>query len=100
MINAPIYGRPPAWIFLGILWLASLSVRAQPFAPSQPLSQIVLELATVTFSVGVSGNPPPTYQWFRNSAVIPDATNATYQIRSPRLCWPMTVRCSRWWPRT
>ena len=47
---------------------------------SQPLSQTVLELATATFSVGAAGNPPPTYQWSRNGAPIPDATNASYQI--------------------
>ena len=43
---------------------------------SQPLSQMVQELATATFSIGATGNPPPTYQWSRNGATIPDATNS------------------------
>ena len=47
---------------------------------SDPQGQTVAELAPVSFTVGTSGNPPPTYQWYRNNSPITAATNATYTI--------------------
>jgi len=52
---------------------------------SQPVGQTVTELAPVSFTVGTSGNPPPTYQWYKNNMSITDATNATYSIASAPL---------------
>ncbi len=49
---------------------------------NQPLSQIVAELAPVTFSVGIAGYPPPTLQWYTNDIAIPNATNSSYSITS------------------
>ena len=48
----------------------------------QPQSQTVTELFPVTFSVGVSGNPTPTFQWYKGSSAISGATNASYSIAS------------------
>ena len=48
----------------------------------QPQSQTVAESAPVSFTVGVTGNPPPTFQWFKNNAPVGGATNATYTIAS------------------
>src|SRR5437867_1166172 len=47
---------------------------------SQPQGLTVTELAPASFTVGASGNPLPTYQWYKNNMLIPDATNATYSI--------------------
>jgi regulation of enolase protein 1 (concanavalin A-like superfamily) len=47
---------------------------------TQPQSQTIQEGQPVTFSVSASGNPPPTYQWYRGNAIIPNATNASYTI--------------------
>jgi hypothetical protein len=53
---------------------------------AQPQDQTVGEGASATFSVGASGSPPFTYQWFRTPSVggptvpIPGATNSTYTL--------------------
>ena len=47
---------------------------------SQPQSQTVMELLPATFSVGVSGNPAPSCQWFKAGAAITGATNTTYTL--------------------
>ena len=47
---------------------------------SSPTNAAVLELTPVAFQVGVSGNPAPSVQWYRNGAVISGATNLTYAI--------------------
>jgi hypothetical protein len=52
---------------------------------SQPVGQTVTELAPASFTVGTSGNPPPTYQWYRNNFPLPSETNATYSIASAPL---------------
>jgi len=51
---------------------------------NQPQSIVVNEGAPASFSVGASGSPPPTYQWFRDGVAIPGATNATYTIARTR----------------
>ncbi len=52
---------------------------------TQPQNQTVAELSPANFSVGVTGNPAPTFQWYRNDAPIAGATNATYAIASAQL---------------
>lgn len=52
---------------------ATLTVTATPVAPTivtQPASTTVVEGAAATFTVGVTGTPPLTYQWFRNGVDI------------------------------
>src|SRR6185436_15187667 len=50
--------------------------------PNQPSNRVVQATRTTTFSVAVAGSPAPTFQWFKNSAPITDATNSTYTILS------------------
>jgi hypothetical protein len=47
---------------------------------NQPQNLIVNEWASASFAVGASGNPSPTFQWYRDGVLIPQATNATYTI--------------------
>ena len=63
---------------------ATLTVTAAP-DPSiiqQPSSQTVFLGMPVTFSVTASGTTPLSYQWFRNSVLIPSANNSSYTIAS------------------
>ena len=46
----------------------------------QPRSQSVLENCPVTFSVGVIGTRPYSYQWFRDEQPVADATNGSFTI--------------------
>ena len=51
-----------------------------PSVDTPPQSQPVVLGATATFSVGVSGTPPFSYQWRRDGAPISGATSATYSL--------------------
>ncbi|MBI5387082.1 MAG: lamin tail domain-containing protein, partial [Verrucomicrobia bacterium] len=59
---------------------ATSSAQVPVAITNQPLSQVVDELKPVTFAVGTTGNPVPTFQWYRNNLPISGATNATYTI--------------------
>ena len=48
---------------------------------SQPTNRTVPENRTVNLTVGVTGSSP-AFQWYKDSAPIPDATNQTYTISS------------------
>jgi len=57
-----------------------LTAAAAPVIVTQPQSQAALEGATVTFTVGASGTPAPTYQWVKDSSAIPGATGASLTL--------------------
>ncbi|HUR46937.1 MAG TPA: lamin tail domain-containing protein [Candidatus Saccharimonadales bacterium] len=58
----------------------SSSVQSPASITNQPQSIAVAELAPASFSVGASGSPPPTFQWYKNDIAIPGATNSAYSI--------------------
>jgi hypothetical protein len=45
---------------------------------SQPANTTVVEGATASFNVGVTGTAPYFFQWFENGVPIPNATNSAY----------------------
>src|ERR1043166_9361388 len=47
-----------------------------------PQSQTVVESTPVSFSVVANGNPPPTFQWYKDTSSINNATNTSYTIDS------------------
>jgi sugar lactone lactonase YvrE len=56
---------------------------SQPLAPSiavAPQSQTANLSSQVTFTVGVAGTPPFTFQWYLNGGAIPGATGDTYTV--------------------
>lgn len=76
----------PKLALLCLFWLglSDLSSHAQvgppPTITVQPLSQTVPLNGSVTFEVVASSPTTMTYQWRRNSANIPGATQSTYTI--------------------
>jgi len=60
---------------------ATLTIGAAPVITQQPVGQIVFAGATnVSFSVTATGAGPLSYQWFKNNAAIPGATNSTLAL--------------------
>jgi len=55
-------------------------VAGAPVITTQPSSQTVTAGQTVTFTAVATGNPAPTYQWYRNDNPVSGATSATYTI--------------------
>lgn len=55
---------------------------AAPQILTQPQAQIVPAGTTVTFSVTVSGAPPPTYQWNKAGQPISGATSSTLTLNN------------------
>ena len=54
-----------------------------PYFTSYPNSQYVVQDSNVSFSGVVNGYPKEfTYQWFKNSGILPDATGSVYSINN------------------
>jgi hypothetical protein len=51
----------------------------------QPTNLTVFANYPASFSVNATGSPPVLYQWFRNGAIIPGATNNIYSIAAASL---------------
>jgi hypothetical protein len=65
-----------------------LTVNPVPFAPTitlQPVSQVVTETGTVTFTTAASGFPVPTFQWKKSGVTIVGATSSSYTINLVQL---------------
>src|SRR6185369_12884584 len=61
---------------------AVVNVVSTPVITTQPASRTVTLGSTLNLTVQASGTGPLQYQWFRDGAVIPGATSATFQIAS------------------
>ena len=57
--------------------IATLIVQSPPVITRQPVSQTVYEGSSVTLGVTATGNPAPTYQWYKDLVLIPGAMNAS-----------------------
>ena len=54
-----------------------------PYFTSYPNSQYVVQDSNISFTGIVNGYPKEfTYQWYKNSGIIPDATGNTYSINN------------------
>jgi hypothetical protein len=56
-----------------------------PSITVQPVGTNVFTQATVTFSVGVAGTAPFTYQWYKGGSAILNATNSTLTLSNIQL---------------
>lgn len=59
---------------------ATIAVNAAPVITSQPRSQTVILGSSVTFSVGATASPSPTYQWRGNGIAIAGANSPTLTV--------------------
>lgn len=66
----------------GQIFKIQFTASPAPSITQHPASQTVSIGQPVTFSVSASGAPPLSYQWQRNTANIPGATNTSYTIAS------------------
>lgn len=64
---------------------AHVVVGTAPSIATQPSSQVVAGGSRFTLTVGASGSPAPTYQWFKSRAAIPGATAASYTVDGAEL---------------
>src|SRR4029077_1512953 len=60
--------------------VATLTVRIPPSITQQPVSLVVTQGASATFSVTASGDPPLNFQWLFNGGAIAGATNTSLAI--------------------
>src|SRR3954471_15045273 len=60
--------------------IVPVAADAPPSIVLQPVSIGVLEGEAASFTVGVTGAPPFSFQWYRNGTLISNATNRVYTI--------------------
>jgi hypothetical protein len=68
--------------------VSTIAVLPATFAPVitvQPTSRSVIAGANVTFTVGASGTPAPTFQWKKNGTVISGATSSTFTLNAVQI---------------
>jgi hypothetical protein len=61
---------------------ATLTVLVEPTITMAPTNLTVTNGNTATFTVTATGNPPPSYQWFKGTGAIGGATSSSYSIPS------------------
>lgn len=59
---------------------ATLKILAAPVFTTQPAGINIIIGNTLTLSAVATGNPSPTYQWFKDGVAITGATSATYSL--------------------
>lgn len=78
-----IASRGDGWVLRDLSMTSNASLPQNPTAPQilqQPQSVIVQVGEPAQFSVLASGNPSPTYQWYRNDEPLPGATSSSLEI--------------------
>jgi hypothetical protein len=59
---------------------AALYPSTAPFFLREPVTQVVLPSASVTFEAQAEGSYPLTYQWYKNGSAITGATASSYTL--------------------
>lgn len=62
--------------------VATLAVRAAPRITITPLPTTIVAGRTLTLTVGATGSPAPTFEWYRNGTLLPGYSTATLTINS------------------
>jgi pectin methylesterase-like acyl-CoA thioesterase len=61
---------------------AALTVLVPPSITTQPVSVVVTNTASASFTVAAAGVPNPTYQWYSNNIPVSGATLAAFSLAS------------------
>ncbi len=61
-------------------WFSGWLPQLAPNILTQPVGQSLAGGQMLALSIGATGIPDPTYQWVKDTANIPNATNATYTV--------------------
>ncbi len=72
---------PAGTIYRGVRFVPA----SYPVVSTPPVAVEVDAGQTASFSVGVTGTPPFTYQWYSNSVAIPLATTSNLNILNPNI---------------
>ncbi|HEY3270082.1 MAG TPA: immunoglobulin domain-containing protein [Geothrix sp.] len=64
---------------------AILTVQSTPAFTLQPAGTTVTAGATATFTAAATGNPAPSYQWYRGSTLLPGQTSAALTLAATTL---------------
>lgn len=64
---------------------AILTVEAAPVFTSSPVGGTVLAGVPITFTATATGNPAPTYQWYKDAVALAGKTSASLTLASPVL---------------
>src|ERR1019366_7637789 len=83
--EASLYGRALSATEIAAIYAAGVSGKcalppSAPYIYAQPANQVVTVGGSVTFSVGVAGTPPLSYQWSFGGAALDGATNASLTL--------------------
>ena len=85
--GVPLSARPQGsllWALLGVHLFSFQLVWAQssglPAISAQPISQVIMDGDSVTFSVSATGAAPMAFQWIKNGVAIAGATGTSYSI--------------------
>ena len=65
----------------------ALYFRLAPTISGQPQSQTIPAGSSATFSVGASGIPSPTYQWYWKGQILPSGTSASITVSTLQYDW-------------
>jgi hypothetical protein len=80
-VNATATNSLPTGTEIPVLKFSTIGVMPVSFEdPSQPADQTVGAGQTAMFTASVNGSVPLSYQWLKNGANIPGATNVSYVI--------------------
>lgn len=74
--------------------LALTTVTVAPSITLQPVNVTVTEGASATFSVGVTGTAPFTFQWFKSTTAINGATNSSYTMAATTTADAASYKCT------
>ena len=82
-----IYLRHPGYIqdFIGFTETITVVPNGSPLITSQPASLEAEPGGTATFTLSATGNPPLSYQWFKNGSLLAGANGSSLEFHNAQV---------------